>query len=295
MRVNPNPMPDLLEALNQSQLETQQAMLEISSGRSVNQPSDNPTAAALLVENNDQATFNRGYLQSIGTVQGQLSTADSTLSSVVTALQRAVSLGVEGANGTLSDGDRASIANELQGIQSQLVSLSNASYEGRYVFAGTNTNTPPFVVDNTVPSGVRYVGNTDVNQVSIGNGNKLAVNQPGSHLFSAPGNDVFLAINSLIQALQSNTGIGAAVTSLGAANSYLSAQRVFYGNASNQAQSQSTYLNAAKLQIAQQQNTLGGADLAAAATNLARSQIDTQATLATISKLTQNNLFSYLK
>ena len=295
MRVNPNPMPDLLEALNQSQLETQQAMLEISSGRSVNQPSDNPTAAALLVENNDQATFNSGYLQSIGTVQGQLSTADSTLSSVVTALQRAISLGVEGANGTLSDSDRASIANELQGIQSQLVSLSNASYEGRYVFAGTNTNTPPFVVDNTVPSGVSYVGNTDVNQVSIGNGNKLAVNQPGSHLFSAPGNDVFLSVNNLIQALQSNTGIGAAVTSLGAANSYLSAQRVFYGNASNQAQSQSTYLNAAKLQIAQQQNTLGGADLAAAATNLARSQIDTQATLATISKLTQNNLFRYLK
>jgi flagellar hook-associated protein 3 FlgL len=295
MRVNPNPMPDLLAALNKSQLETQQAMLEISSGRSVNQPSDNPTAAALLVENNDQATFNSGYLQSIGTVQGQLSTADSTLSSVVTALQRAISLGVEGANGTLSDSDRASIANELQGIQSQLVSLSNASYEGRYVFAGTNTNTPPFVVDNTVPSGVRYVGNTDVNQVSIGNGNKLAVNQPGSNLFSAPGNDVFLAVNNLIQALQSNTGIGAAVTSLGAANSYLSAQRVFYGNASNQAQSQSTYLNAAKLQIAQQENTLGGADLAAAATNLARSQIDTQATLATISKLTQNNLFSYLK
>jgi flagellar hook-associated protein 3 FlgL len=284
-----------LAALNKSQLETQQAMLEISSGRSVNQPSDNPTAAALLVENNDQATFNSGYLQSIGTVQGQLSTADSTLSSVVTALQRAISLGVEGANGTLSDSDRASIANELQGIQSQLVSLANASYEGRFVFAGTNTNTPPFVIDNTVPSGVSYVGNTDVNQVSIGNGNKLAVNQPGSQLFSAPGNDVFLAINGLIQALQSNTGIGAAVTSLGAANSYLSAQRVFYGNAANQAQSQSTYLNAAKLQIAQQQNTLGGADLAAAATNLARSQIDTQATLATISKLTQNNLFSYLK
>ena len=295
MRVNPNPMPDLLEALNQSQLETQQAMLEISSGRSVNQPSDNPTAAALLVENNDQATFNSGYLRSIGTVQGQLSTADSTLSSVVTALQRAISLGVQGANGTLSDSDRASIANELQGIQSQLVSLSNASYQGRYVFAGTNTNTPPFVIDNTVPSGVRYVGNTDVNQVSIGNGNKLAVNQPGSHLFSAPSNDVFLAINNLIQSLQSNTAIGAAVTSLGAANSYLSAQRVFYGNAANQAQSQSTYLNTAKLQIAQQQNTLGGADLAAAATNLARSQIDTQATLATISKLTQNNLFSYLK
>ena len=42
MRVNPNPMPDLLAALNQTQLESQQASLEISTGRSVNQPSDNP-------------------------------------------------------------------------------------------------------------------------------------------------------------------------------------------------------------------------------------------------------------
>jgi flagellar hook-associated protein 3 FlgL len=295
MRINPNPMPDLLAALNQSELDTQQAMLEISSGRSVNVPSDNPIAAALLVQNNDQATFNSGYLQSLGSVQGQLSTADSTLSSAESALQRAISLGVEGGNGTLSASDRTAIAVELQGIQSQFVSLANASYEGRYVFAGTNTNTPPFVVDNTSPSGITYVGNTDVNQVSIGSGCKLAINLPGSQLFSATGNNVFLALNSLIQALQTNTGIAAAVTSLGGANSYLTAQRVFYGNAANQAQSQTTYLDAAKLQLTQQQNTLGAADFAAAATDLTQSQINTQATLATISKLSQNNLFSYLK
>lgn len=295
MRVNPNPMPDLLAALNQTKLEAQQAELELASGRSVNQPSDNPTAAALLVENNDQATFNAGYLQSLTAVQGQVSTADSTLSSVVTALHRAISLGVEGANGTLSDSDRAAIATELQGIQSELVSLANTTYQGRFVFAGTNTNTAPFVVDNTVPSGIRYVGNTDVNQVSIGNGYKLTVNQPGSQLFAAPGNDVFGAINGLIQALQTNTGIGDAVSLLGAASSYISAQRVFYGNAANQAQSQSTYLNTNKLQIAQQENTLGAADLAEAATNLSQSQLDTQATLAAISKFSQNNLFDYLK
>ena len=135
-------------------------------------------------------------------------------------MEPSISLGVEGGNGTLSATDRASIVNELQGIQGQLVSLANSSYEGRYVFAGTNTNTPSFVLDNAAPSGVRYVGNTDVNQVSIGNGNKLAVNQPGSQLFSASGNDVFLAINSVIQAVQSNTGVAAAVTALGGANSY---------------------------------------------------------------------------
>jgi flagellar hook-associated protein 3 FlgL len=295
MRVNPYPISELLAALNQTKLATQQASIEIATGRSVNAPSDNPTAAALLVENNDQATFTAGYLQSLSAVQGQVSTADSTLSSVVTALQRALSLGVEGSNGTLSDADRASIVNELQSIQSQLVSLGNTSYEGRFIFAGTNTGTPPYAIDHTVPSGVSYAGNSGVNQVSIGSGYKLAVNQPGSQLFSANGNDVFLAVNTLIQALQTNTGIGDAVTAVGAASSFISAQRVFYGNASNQAQSQTTYLNTAKLQIAQQENTLGGVDLATAATNLSQASIETQATLATISKLSQNNLFDYIK
>jgi len=287
-------MPDLLAALNQTELEAQQASLEISTGRSVNEPSDNPTTAALLVENNDQATFNSGYLQSLSAVQGQLSTSSSTLSSVTTALQQAISLGVEGGDGTLSDSDRTAIANQLQGIQSQLVSLANTSYQGHYVFAGTRSEIAPYVVDNTSPSGVDYVGNSGVNEVSIGNGYKLAVNQPGSQLFSAPGNDVFLAVNNLIQALQSNTGIPAAVNAVSAASSYLSAQSVFYGNAMDQATSQTTYLNTAKLQIAQQQTTLGGADMAGAATNLAQAQTDTQAALAAIGKFSQNNLFDYL-
>jgi flagellar hook-associated protein 3 FlgL len=294
MRVNPNPMPDLLAALNQTELEEQQAALQVSTGRSVNQPSDNPAAAALLVENNDEATFNAGYLQSISAVQGQLSLANSTLSSMQTSLQQAISLGVEGANGTLSDSDRTAIANQLQGIQSQLLCLANTSYQGNYIFAGTNTTTAPYTVNDADPSGVQYTGNGDVNQVSIGPGHTIAVNEPGSQLFSAPGNDIFLAVNSLITALQNNTDIETAVNSLSAASNYLSAQNVFYGNALSQATSETAYLNSAKLQISQQQNSLGGADMAAAATNLSQAQTDSQAALAAISKFSQNNLFNYL-
>ncbi|MGA8540227.1 MAG: flagellin [Terriglobales bacterium] len=294
MRVNPNPIPDLLAALDQTELQSQQASLQLSTGRSVNEPSDNPAAAALLVVNNDQATFTAGYLQSLTSVQGQISTADSTLSSVTSALQQALSLGVEAGGGTLDSGDLTAIANQLQGIQSQLVSLANTSYEGHYIFAGTNTNAAPFAVDTTAPSGIAYTGNTDVNKVSIGGGYNLAVNVPGSQLFSDPGNDVFLAVNNLIQAVQTNTGIPAAVNAISSASTYLSEQRVFYGNAANQAQSQTTYLTTAKLQISAQQTTLGGADLAAAATNLSQAQVDAQAALAAIGKLSQNNLFNYL-
>jgi len=293
MRVNPYPMPDLLAALNQTQLQAQEAALEIASGKSVNEPSDNPINAALLVENNDQATFNTGYLQNLTTINGQLSAADSTLSSVQNALQQAISLGIEGANGTLSASDQQAVVAQLQSIQSQIISLANTSYQGNYLFGGTVTSQPPYTA-SADPSGVTYNGNSDVNQVSIGNGYQIDINQPGSQLFSAPNNGVFLALNNLILALQSNSGVGAAVNALSAANSYLSVQRVFYGNAMSQVQSQTTYLNAAKLQIAQQQNTLAGVDLATAANNLSQADTDTQAALEAISKVGQNNLFDYL-
>lgn len=295
MRVNPDPMPDLLAALNQTQLQAEQDELELSTGSSVNEPSDNPLAAALLIENNDQATFNAGYLQSLNAINGQLSTADSTLNSVENALQQAISLGVEGANGTLSDSDRTDIAQELQGIQSQLISLANTSYEGNYLFGGTETTTAPYTASSSDPSGVTYNGNSDVNSVSVGNGYQIEVNIPGSQLFSASGNSVFLALNNLITAMQSDGDIASATTALSSASNYLTAQRVFYGNAMDQVQSQTTYLNTAKQQLASQQSSLGAADMTTAATNLTTAQTDEQAAMEAISKLSQNTLFDYLQ
>lgn len=295
MRVNPNPMPDMLAALNRSRQETQDALQEMSSGRRVNQPSDDPAAAALLVDNHDRITLTARYLQNLTSVQGQFQTADSTLSSVVLALQRALTLGVQGGTGTNTDNDRAAIAQELQGIQDQLISLANTAFQGRYLFSGTQTGTVPFVRDNTVPSGVRYDGNDAVNTVQVGEGYRLASNKPGSQLFNASGKDMFLAVSGLIQAIQTNTGIDAAVGTLRQAFDYVSAQRVFYGNSMNQAQSQSTYLGSVKLQLTQDENTLAASDVEAAASRLINSQNATNATLAAIGRISQLSLFDYLK
>jgi flagellar hook-associated protein 3 FlgL len=295
MRVNPNPFPDILAALNQTRQDQETALLQLSSGRRVSQPSDDPAAAAVLIQNRDQSTFNARYLSSLDSLQGQFQTADSTINSVVLALQRAVTLGVEGANGTLSDQDRAAITGELQGIQDQLLSLSNTSFQGRYLFSGTVTATPPFVKDNTVASGVRYDGNNAINTVQIGDGYRIAANQPGSQLFIAPGHDMFQSMTDLIQAMQSNTGFSAAITSVRDSLDHLSGQRVFYGNAMNQGQSQSNYLGTAKLQLSRQENSLAGADIEAAASRLVNAQNSTNATLAALGRISQLSLFDYLK
>lgn len=295
MRVNPNPLPDLLAALGQTQQQINIDLQQISSGQSVSVPSDNPAAAAELVQNAAGTSAADQFLRSIGSIQGEVSSADSTLNSVITALQRAVTLGVEGANGTLNAADRAAIATEVQGIQSQLVGLANLSYQGSYVFAGTVTQTPPYVLDPTSPSGVTYAGNSNSNRVTLGNHFSLQTNLPGSQLFSSPGHDMFQSIQDLLTGLQTGNGIAAAVGEVSSASSYIDTQRVFYGNAENQLTSQQTYLNSDTTQLAQQQNTLGGANLPAVITNLTTAETARQATLQAVAGATQTNLFDYIK
>ena len=295
MRVNPNPLPDLLAALGQTQQQINTDLQQISSGKSVSVPSDNPAAAAELVQNAAGTSEADQFLRSVGSIQGEVSNADSTLNSVTTALRRAITLGVEGANGTLNASDRAAIATEVQGIQSQLLGLANLSYQGSYVFAGTATQTPPYVLDPTSPSGVAYVGNTSTNRVTLGNHFTLQTNLPGSQLFSGPGADMFQSIQDLLTGLQTGTGIAAAVGEVSSASSHIDAQRVFYGNAENQLTTQQTYLNSATTQLAQQQNTLGAADLPAAITNLTTAETSRQATLQAVAATTQTNLFNYIK
>ena len=115
MRVNPNPTADLIAALQQNQQLINNDLQQIASGQSINVPADNPANAAMLVRNASQTSEADQFLRSIGSTLGEMQNADSTLNSVSTTLQRAISLGVQGANGTLSDADRAAIATEVQG------------------------------------------------------------------------------------------------------------------------------------------------------------------------------------
>jgi|SRR5579863_2412784 len=295
MRINPNPLPDLLAALNQTEQQINTDLAQIASGQSVNLPSDNPAAAAGLVRNTSDTSAADQFLRSIGSIQGEVQNADSTLNSVITSLQRAISLGVEGASGTLNQADRNAIATEVQGIQSQLLNLANLSYQGSYVFAGTATQTAPYVLNPASPSGVQYVGNAGTNSVTLGNHFTVQTNLPGSQLLTAPGTDMFQAIQDLITGLQSGTGIAAAVGEVSTAYNYIDTQRVFYGNAENQLNSQQTFLNTETTQLAQQQNTLGGADLAAVISNLTNAQTSRQATLEAIGSNARTDLFDFIK
>jgi len=294
IRTNPNILPDLISALSQLQQQQSTSTLELATGSRINKPSDDPASAALLTQIDNLSSQVDSFQRSVSSIAGELQTADSTMNSVVEALQRAISLGVEGANGTLSDSDRADVSAELQGIQSQLLSLANTTYQGQFIFAGTS-GTQPYVADPASPSGITYQGNNDVNFVTIGNSYQLQVNLPGSKIFNGAGADVFQSMQNLITALNTNTGVDTAVTQLRAAYDNVNDQRVFYGNAINQTTAQQTVLSTENLDLSQQQNTVGAADLASVSSQIVNDNIAQQATLEAIGRTPQTSLFDYLR
>ncbi|HZP02597.1 MAG TPA: flagellar hook-associated protein FlgL [Terriglobia bacterium] len=294
-RVNPNPMSDLLLGLMQNRKLEDDALNQLSSGKRINSLSDDPAAVAALVTNHAQSGAVDQYLKNLSSVQSSMQLADSTLSSVITALTRAITLGTEGATDTMSPDNRQAIAEEVRGILSQILNLANTSNQGTYLFAGTAVTTAPFVLDATSPSGVRYVGNTGVNNVEVGEGETLPINLPGSQIFSAAGADVFQALKDLADALQSGTNIDAANSEVQKAFQQVNTQRAFYGNSLSRLATSQMFLNQRSLQLKTAETSLIGADMAQAATNLTQAESALNATLAAGGKISQLSLLDYLR
>jgi flagellar hook-associated protein 3 FlgL len=295
IRLNPDLLPSLLASIQQSKQSETISTQQLASGRSVNQLSDDPVAAAALVQNHGQAAADGQFLQNLSTLQSKYQVADSTLGNVVQALTRALSLGVEGANGTLTAANRQAIAGEVQGLLNQTVSLANASYQGAFLFAGTKVSAQPFTLDTTTNT-VTYNGNSATTNVQLSDGNSISANLSGDQLFQNGSGNVTGALQDLYSALTTGTNIPASVTEVQNALNQVNQQRVFYGNNLNQISLSESFLNQDKLNLSQQENGLVGADLATVASNFAQAQVANQATLnATARVLGLPTLLDFLK
>lgn len=296
MRIDPNVVPTILADLQQSQVSLNTALQEVSTGKSVNVPSDNPSAAADMVENTIETGDVDQYTQNVNGTLSTVQSASSILSSVVTSLTQAVSLGTEGANGTNSTANLQALATQVQGILSTVVSAANTSFAGSYLFGGTSTATP-YSADSSSPTGYTYNGNNDTNSVAIGNNLSVQVNVPGSQIFSNSSNNVLGSLSSLVTALQSgnSSDIETATNSVDSALNFVGQQQAVYGEAESQLNSQETSLQQDTVELSTQENNLIGVNEATAATDLSQAETDNSAALAAAAKVLPNSLLNYLE
>jgi flagellar hook-associated protein 3 FlgL len=296
MRVNPNLVPNILADLQQSQAAVNIALQEVSTGKRVSQPSDDPGASAAMVQNGiDTANLDQ-YTQNITSLQTTVQAASSALSSVVSSLTQAVSLGTEGANGTNSASNLQALAGQVQGILSSVVSQANTYVNGTYLFGGTVTATTPYVADPSSSTGYTYNGNNSANSVAIGDHLSIQVSLPGSQVFSSASNDVIGALSGLVTALQSGntSSISTATAAVTSAVNYVGQQQAFYSNAESQLNAQESALQQDQVTLTTQATNLVGMDMATAATNLSQAETDNSAALAAAAKVLPVTLLNYL-
>ena len=296
MRVNPNQVPNILAALQQSQSTLNTALEQVSTGKRVSQPSDDPYASASMVQNTIATANVDQYTKNVSGVLSMVQTADSALSSVVSSLTQAITLGTEGANGTNNSSNLSAIATQVQGLLTSVVQQANSSYNGAYLFGGTENSTAPYTADSSSSTGYTYNGNSNVNTVIIGDDQTLQVNLPGSQIFSDSTNNVIGSLSALVSALQSgdSTSIQSATTAVNSALNFVSQQREFYGNAESELNAQSTFLSSESVQLSSQQTSLVGVDMAQAATSLAQAEAANSAALAAVAKVLPTSLLNYL-
>ena len=297
MRFVPSISANVIADIQTSDQTVQTALQQLSSGVRVSVPSDDPAAAATLVQLQAQAANLDQYTTNADSALSQAQNADSVISSVVSSLNQAITLGTEGANGTTSASGRQSIATQIQGLLSNVVSLANTTFQGVSLFGGTVSGQAAFTADSSSPTGYKYNGNDSVNQISVGSSLTVQANIPGNTLFTNSSASVLGALSDLATALSSGTSaeIGTATTAVTAALNYVTQQHAVYGNTINQLQSQETYLASDKVTITSRESSLVGIDTATAAEDLSQAETSNSALLAAAGKVLQNSLLDYLK
>jgi flagellar hook-associated protein 3 FlgL len=299
MRVDPLYVSNLVGALDQAQSTEQQLASELSSGVRVTSLGQDPVAAGQNVLLLNQIQRDDSFTQSSSLVQGRLQVTDSALGSVVTQLTQAISLATGANNGTLNASQLQAISNQLSGIRDEITSLANSSYQGQYIFAGSQTLTAPFSTSNsTTPATTTYSGDGGVNYLETPNGQTIQLNLPGDQIFTASAsNGVFQALNNLIADFASGASGPSSVTdlqSLNTALNYLSQQRVTLDNSLTRLTAATDSIASEKTQLTAAQTSLMQADLGDISTQLSLSKTQQTALEAVIAQLGSGSLFEKL-
>jgi flagellar hook-associated protein 3 FlgL len=133
-----------LADISNAQLALQRSQRELSSGRSILEPSDNPTGAsqAIVLQStlDGLASYERGVNDGIS----WLNAATGALSSMNQLTQRVHDLVLQASNGINSQADLENIASEVEQITETVKQTANTQYAGQYIFSGSLTATAPY-------------------------------------------------------------------------------------------------------------------------------------------------------
>jgi flagellar hook-associated protein 3 FlgL len=286
-------LADLQQSLNR--LDTTQQQL--SSGKKINQPSDDPYGTSQAMGLNGQLSALNDYTNNITDGTAWTQQATTSLGDIDSMVQRVRELVVQASNGTYTQSDLNASAAEVNQLIDAIKQEANASYNGQYIFSGTSTGTAPYQTGSTDT----YQGGTgNVNRL-IGPNTTISVNTNISSLLgngqAAADGGLLDTLRTIVSDMQSgNTGAigGADLKNLDSNFGTLTQMEANVGAVSNR-------LTLASTRIQQLQNSdtaalsnVQDADMATVAINFSTEQAAYQAALKAGANIVQSSLLDFL-
>jgi flagellin-like hook-associated protein FlgL len=158
---------------------------QLSTGRRILAPSDDPVAAARALEVTQSIAANKAQAETRDNVKSAVGVADAQLQSATDLLTRVRELTVQAGDAALSTQDRRSIALELRQRFDELIAIANAKDGlGNSLFGGFQVGNKPFA--GSVEDGVRYLGDDGLRALQVSGSRQMGI--------SLSGNDIFMRI-----------------------------------------------------------------------------------------------------
>lgn len=273
-----------LEDLSRIQSRADRAQRELSSGLRMNTISDDPDQVGFLLQMRSELAATQQTKTNLGRVKTEVDAAESALQSGIKAAERVRVLGSQALTGTATAGSRTVIAGEVESLLRQMVTIANTAIDGRYIFAGSADQAPPYTVDlNSASGATPYAGGTATRQIRDASGQRIDIARTGEEIFDSatPSRNAFAAVQSLRTALLSNdeTAIGAALTDVGTSINHLNEQLSYYGFTQNHVADVTAAADKKILGLNTQIADTEGADLAGSILDLQTATTHRQAAL----------------
>ncbi|HVO99225.1 MAG TPA: hypothetical protein VMT15_14220 [Bryobacteraceae bacterium] len=288
-----------LNNLNRISTEMSAAQTQLSTGLKVNTVSDAPDVISPLLQAQANLSSARQISSNLGLVTTEVNTGEQALQSAVSLFDQVQTLSAEGVTGTQTAAGRASIAQQLQAIEQQMVGLANTRVNNRYIFSGDSDQTQPYTYDATQPDPVSaYQGSASTRTIQGPNGASFPIALTAQQIFDSadPTTNVFTSINNMVTALNNNdtTALPTANSALANVGTYLNTQLAFYGNAQNSLSNATTAASTLITQLQTQISGMQDADETQAILDLTQAQTQQQAALQSFQAIPRTSLFDYL-
>lgn len=286
----------LLRNLNGNMGRMEKLQDQLSTGRRINKPSDDPVGISFSMRYRSELAANDQYQRNVDATVSFLDYSDTMLGQMGQVMQRGRELAVEASNGTNSSEALNAIKTEIDQLYNQLVTIGNSQFNGKYVFNGQITDKAPFPDPDNAANAVTDDGEI---KFEIGAGVQIPMNKTSTEVFGQSGdsNNVFQIFKDLSAALNSgdSTEIQSSIARIDDRMSKVLGARSDIGAKTNRIQLAEDRLEDIAVNLQSLQSKTEDADMSLVITNLKMEENVYQASLSAGSKVIVPTLVDFLR